>query len=116
MKRVTALAIIKSEWSEHGKDTLQSTRAFIENRVSKQARDKAAEEGRGIYLHHCATEAAHQIEEVRKFEEAGDLIESMILDSYKRQGGIYKRVAEEYENKGKLYKQAVKEIEEERER
>ena len=113
MRRVIALAIIKSEWAEHGKDTLQSTRAFIENRVSKQARDKAAEEGRAIYLHACATDAAKQIEEEKELEQAGDLIEGMILDSWKREGGIHKQAAEEYEKEGDLYKQAVAELEEE---
>ena len=97
MRRAIALAIIKTEWAQHGKDTQQSIRVFVENRVSKQARDKVAAEGREIYLHHCATDAAHQIEEEKAEEEAGDIIENMILDTWKRQGGIYKRAAEEYE-------------------
>ena len=113
MKRETALAIIKNQWAKHGKDSTESTRAYIENRVSRQARDKAAEEGRLIYLHRCATEAAKQLDEEKAEEEAGDIIENMILDSYKREGGVYKRAAEEYEKEGKLYKQAVEELEEE---
>ena len=48
-KRETALTIIKIEWSENGKDTIHSIRAFVENRVSKQARDKAAIEGLRIF-------------------------------------------------------------------
>ena len=48
-KRETALTIIKTEWAENGKDTIHSIRAFIENRVSKQARDKAAEQGLRIF-------------------------------------------------------------------
>lgn len=48
-KREVALNIIRREWAENGKDTLYSVRAYIENRVSKQARDKAAEEGLRIY-------------------------------------------------------------------
>ena len=49
MRRETALAIIRSEWAENGKDTIHSIRAFVENRVSKQARDKAAIEGLRIF-------------------------------------------------------------------
>ena len=116
MKRETALAIIRSEWAENGKDSIHSVRAFVENRISKQARDKAAEAGRAIYLHRihkAATDAAHQIEEEKAEEQAGDLIENMILDTWKQQGGIYKRAAEEYEKETKLYKQAVTELEEE---
>ena len=48
-KREIALAIIRREWAENGKDTIHSVRAFIENRVSKQARDKAAEQGLRIF-------------------------------------------------------------------
>ena len=48
-KREIALTIIKTEWSENGKDTIHSIRAFVENRVSKQARDKAAIEGLRIF-------------------------------------------------------------------
>jgi len=48
-KREIALAIIRREWSENGKDTIHSIRAFIENRVSKQARDKAAIEGLKVF-------------------------------------------------------------------
>ena len=113
MRRATAFTIIKTEWAQHGKDTIHSVRAFVENRISKQSRDKAAEEGRAIYLHRCATDAANQIEREKEEEQAGDLIESMILDTWKRQGGIYKRAAEEYEQETKLYKQAVTELEEE---
>ena len=116
MKRETALAIIRSEWAENGKGSIHSVRAFVENRISKQARDKAAEEGRAIYLHRihkAATDAAHQIEEEKVEEQMGDLIENMILDTWKRQGGIYKRAAEEYERETKQYKQAVFELEEE---
>ena len=113
MKRDTALAIIKNQWAKHGKDSLESTRAFIENRVSKQARDKAAAEGREIYLQQCATDATHQIEEEKAEEEAGDIIENMILDTWKRQGGIHKQAAEEYEKESNLYKQAMGELEEE---
>jgi hypothetical protein len=37
----------------------------------------------------------------------------MILDAWKREGGIHKRAAEEYEKEGDLYKQAVAELGEE---
>ena len=113
MNRTIALEIIKTEWAQHGKDTPQSIRVFVENRISKQARDKAAEEGRAIYLHQCATDAANQIEREKEEEQAGDLIESMILDTWKRQGGIYKQAAEEYEKDTDLCKQAKAELEEE---
>jgi len=113
MKRETALAIIKNQWAKHGKDSLESTRVYIDNRVSRQARDKAAEEGRAIYLHQCATDAANQIEEEKAEQDAGDFIENMILDTWKRQGGVYKRAAEEYEKESNIYKQAVEELEEE---
>lgn len=113
MRRETALQIIRSVWAHNGKDTTESIRVFVENRVSKQARDKAAEEGRAIYLHNCATAAAEQVEEEKALEEAGDLIEAMILDTWKREGGIHKRAAEEYEKESDLYKQAIEELEEE---
>ena len=48
-KRETALTIIKTEWAENGKDTIHSIRAFVENRISKQARDKATEAGLRIF-------------------------------------------------------------------
>lgn len=48
-KRETALNIIKVEWAENGKDTIHSIRAFVENRISKKARDKAAEAGLRIF-------------------------------------------------------------------
>ena len=116
MKRDTALAIIKNQWAKHGKDSLESTRAYIDNRVSRQARDQAAEEGRRIYLHRCATEAAKQLDEEKAEKEAGDIIENMIIDTWKRQGGIYKQAAEEYEKETDLYKQAVAELGEELDR
>lgn len=113
MRRETALQIIKSVWAQKGKDTTESIRVFVENRISKQARDKAAEEGGRIYLHQCADGAAKQIEEERAEKEAGDFIENMIIDTWKRQGGVYKRAAEEYEKESNIYKQAVEELEEE---
>lgn len=48
-KREIALAIIRREWAENGKDTIHSVRAFVENRVSKDSRDKAAIEGLRIF-------------------------------------------------------------------
>lgn len=72
--------------------------------------------GSEAHLHRCATNAAHREEEKMKLGEAGDIIQSMILDSYKQQGGVYKRAAEEYEKEGKLYKQAVAELGEELDR
>jgi len=48
-KRETALETIRIEWAENGKDTIHSIRAFVENRISKPARDKAAEAGLKIF-------------------------------------------------------------------
>jgi len=83
--------------------------------------DEIAQEERGERIQQAATDAAHQIEREReaeaKAEEAGDLIESMILNTWKEQGGIYKQAAEEYEKDTDLCKQAKAELaEEERER
>lgn len=53
----------------------------------------------------------YKVEKVdTELEQAGDIIENVILDSYKRQGGIYKRAAEEYENDTLLCKQAKAEL------
>lgn len=41
-KRWLALEVIRIEWARYGKDTRESVRAFIENRVSRVARNKAA--------------------------------------------------------------------------
>lgn len=65
-------------------------------------------------IQQAATDAAHQIEREReaeaKAEEAGDLIESMILNTWKEQGGLYKQAAEEYEKDTDLCKQAKAEL------
>ena len=71
------------------------------------------EEAEHDRIHQAATDAANQIEEERAEKQAGDLIENTILDTWKRQGGIYKQAAEEYEKETKLHKQAVAELEEE---
>ncbi|GAG16013.1 unnamed protein product [marine sediment metagenome] len=42
MKRKIALEIIRIEWAKYGKDTRESMRAYIENRISRQARNEAA--------------------------------------------------------------------------
>jgi len=44
-------------------------------------------------------------------KEEPDIIERMILDTWKRQGGIYKQAAEEYEKDSKLCQQAKAELE-----
>ena len=93
--------------------------------------DEIAQEEQGDFfseeaeqrIQQAATDAAHQVEREReaeaeaKAEEAGDLIESMILNTWKEQGGIYKQAAEEYEKDTDLCKQAKAELaQEERER
>jgi len=44
-KRQTALEVIRIEWAKYGKDTRESVRAYVENRVSFKARTEAAEKG-----------------------------------------------------------------------
>ena len=93
--------------------------------------DEIAQEEQGNFflsedeqrIQQAATDAAHQVEREKeaeaeaKAEEAGDLIESMILNTWKEQGGIYKQAAEEYEKDTDLCKQAKAELaQEERER
>jgi hypothetical protein len=41
-KRQLALETIRIEWALNGKDTQQSIRAFVENRISMEARNKVA--------------------------------------------------------------------------
>lgn len=48
-KRETALKVIRFEFAEHGDATLRSTRAYIENRISREAHDKAARSGIRIF-------------------------------------------------------------------
>ncbi|MGB7533005.1 MAG: hypothetical protein WA977_08560 [Halobacteriota archaeon] len=63
-------------------------------------------------IQQAATDAANQIEREKEEaeEEAGDLIESTIINYWKEQGGIYKQAAEEYENDTDLCKQAKAEL------
>lgn len=82
-------------------------------KVEKIGAEEHERERQESYLHYCGTAAAEQVEAEKEEKEAGDLIESMILDAWKREGGIHKRAAEEYEKEGDLYKQAVAELEEE---
>lgn len=48
-KREKALNIIRYEYATHGKETRDCMRAYIENRVSWEARCKAVSEGLKIY-------------------------------------------------------------------
>jgi hypothetical protein len=48
-KRDHALAVIRYEYATHGKETRESMRAYIENRVSYEARLKAVRGGLRIY-------------------------------------------------------------------
>jgi len=50
-KRDTALAKIRAEYAKHGEATLASVTAYCENRISRDAHDKAAREGMAIYRH-----------------------------------------------------------------
>lgn len=48
-KRETALNIIRTEYAKYGEETRESMRAYVENRISKKARDEAVERGLKIY-------------------------------------------------------------------
>lgn len=48
-KRDKALAMIEVEHARHGEATYMSTRAYIENRISRGEYDKAAQAGMKIY-------------------------------------------------------------------
>lgn len=47
--RKQTLAIIRYEYASHGKETRDSMRAYIENRISFESRLKAVREGLSIY-------------------------------------------------------------------
>ena len=79
----------------------------------KRAREQEEQLQREQRLHKAATEAANQIKAEKEEGRAGDLIESMILNEWKRQGGIHKQAAEAYEKDEALRKQAEAELEEE---
>ena len=44
-KRETALEIIKIEYAKYGKETRESMRAYVENRISAEARNEAEKRG-----------------------------------------------------------------------
>ena len=48
-KRETALEIIKIEYAKYGKETRESMRAYVENRVSAEARNEAVKRGLKIF-------------------------------------------------------------------
>jgi len=48
-KRELALEVIRIEWAKYGKDTRESMRAYVENRISYAARNEAASKGLKIY-------------------------------------------------------------------
>lgn len=49
LTRKQALAIIRYEYATHGKETRDSMRVYIENRISYESRLKAVKEGLRIY-------------------------------------------------------------------
>ena len=49
-KRETALEIIRIEFAKHGKATPTSTRAYVENRISWMAYNRAVKRGMDIYM------------------------------------------------------------------
>jgi hypothetical protein len=49
-KRETALETIRIEFAKHGKATPTSMRAYIENRISWMAYNRAAKRGMDIYM------------------------------------------------------------------
>ena len=48
-KRETALEIIRIEFATHGEATRASTRAYVENRISFDAYNRAARSGMDVY-------------------------------------------------------------------
>ena len=48
-KRETALEFIKMEYAKHGKETRESMRAYVENRISGGARNEAVKRGLKIF-------------------------------------------------------------------
>ena len=50
-KRNVALELIRVTWAKLGKDDLYSTRAFFENRISMEARNKAVKSGLRTYMY-----------------------------------------------------------------
>ena len=48
-KRETALEIIKMEYAKYGKETRESMRAYVENRISAEARNEAVKRGLEIF-------------------------------------------------------------------
>lgn len=49
MKRKTALEIIKKEYVQNGKSTMISVRAYVESKISIEARNKAITQGMAIF-------------------------------------------------------------------
>lgn len=48
-KRETALEVIRIEYAKYGKETRESMRAYVENRISKEARDEVVMHGLKIF-------------------------------------------------------------------
>ena len=48
-KRETALETIKTEYAKYGKETRESMRAYIENRISAEVRNEAVKRGLKIF-------------------------------------------------------------------
>jgi len=48
-KRETALEIIRIEYAKYGKETRESMRAYVENRISGEARNEAVKRGLRIF-------------------------------------------------------------------
>ena len=47
--RETALEIIRVEYAKYGKETRESMRAYVENRISAEARNEAVKRGLKIF-------------------------------------------------------------------
>lgn len=48
-KRETALETIRIEYAKYGKETRESMRAYVENRISGEARNEAIKRGLKIF-------------------------------------------------------------------
>lgn len=66
-KRETALEVIRIEYAKHGEETRESMRAYVENRISFDARLEAVKRGLKIFQFR---ERLSSLERLEELEEA----------------------------------------------
>lgn len=66
-KRETALEVIRIEYAKHGEETRESMRAYVENRISFDARLEAVKRGLKIFRFR---ESLSSLERLEELEEA----------------------------------------------